>query len=576
MKPSKAVEPLFSRPPKPDPTLIELLHRIKADSEAGVTLAYKPRWNGSQIEGRFTGLCTVPIAELREIFPQFVEQLEADSYFSINSFVAPRLGGRGGRLRPPLSPDIDHIEGIAHPEHRQEWAQHLNACYVDLDIYRVHGLDQHDALAHVLRLARNGKLPQPSLIVDSGQGLWALWLLRDNRAPNESPQAFPSLKRKYVHINRELTERLSEIGADRQAIDVSRFLRVPGSKNRKNTTGARVGYWVPLDENQQHYTYTLDELEQFLGIESKKAPQAIEELRESDPNRVERGHRGALGVWLKALQRFETLRELRRERRVEVFPKGQRSRALRYAAGCLVAVHFRALAVLNRGEKLSEYALNIARMEKKDLRAYLHDVCADCEQIADDPVTNKDADSAFRAAWSKRGFGSGAEKGIRSQTVADWFQITQEEAAKLPATSAGPFPCASTAAKDSTFGGTPLQGLWLQLGKATAAKDEDRKALYAEAAATARTLGRDEAALFRRSVIEALLVGTGQATPSLRTIREMLSKFGAEASTRTIALDLKALGLVNPRSRQARKRRSELLEAAARPLFPDITEGRKP
>jgi len=522
----------WKRPKAPEPSLLKLLHRVPKDSEAGVTFAHEPSMNGER--QRWTPLCTIPRAELDRWFPALVAELEADSYFSINSFIVPKRRGKGRECGHPDFPNA------AAPMSRKKYAQHINACYVDLDTYKINGLDQEAAFAQVLRLSRDGKIPHPSLLLDSGRGLWCLWLLRDNRKPKQSPPAFATLQAKAQHINNALNLRMRATGSDRQATDISRFIRVPGSRNTKTENKRRVGYWIHRDENEQIFTYTLDELSLALGISKAESSPAVKLLREADPNRVELGQRGALGRWLKEFQRFNILRELRKARGGPVFTKGQRSRALRYAAGILVAVQTRAAAVLKRGGTLSEEAQLIAAMSKREVRAYLEEVRSDCELLADDLITSGHVQSALAHARSEGGFGHGPNN-MTHQTIADWFQITPEEAAQLPATTNGAFPCRS--------GADPIAPL-------------------------VRALPRLERTHTRRELLRKLIEQKG-TIPSLREIRAALQPFGAEAAPCTIQTDLEALGLVNPRSRQARKRRSELLEAAARPLFPD-TEGRKP
>ena len=70
----------------------------------------------------------------------------------------------------------------------------------------------------------NKIIPATNYIIDSGRGLALLWNI--NKVPS---QALPLWKA----IQEYLYHQLKEFGADRQALDATRVLRVPGSINSK-------------------------------------------------------------------------------------------------------------------------------------------------------------------------------------------------------------------------------------------------------------------------------------------------------------------------------------------------------
>lgn len=117
--------------------------------------------------------------------------------------------------------------------------------------------DPPDKDAATLNVWRDRKLdelrsftPSPSIVVNSGHGLHAYWLLSETAAPEYAQR-----------VNEALAERL---GGDRRSCDPSRVLRVPGTFNRKKgAPPCRVdlvrSWWSP-DHETSAQRYRLDEL----------------------------------------------------------------------------------------------------------------------------------------------------------------------------------------------------------------------------------------------------------------------------------------------------------------------------
>ena len=516
----------WTKPRKPSQRLIEHLHRTdKAD--AGVTFAVNLDTSNFGATGRrFTPLVTIPRSELSQWFPELVEWLAEDSYFSINSYWIARDKHTKRLARTSPHPEFAHLP---YPAQDERLTTNLNACYVDIDIYNVPGLDFGTAAGALMSLADSGKIPHPSIYLNSGRGLWALWLLRDNRNPNESPPAFPSLKGLYKRINKTLNARLGKIGADTQATDAARFLRVPGSVNTKGPS--KVSYLLAANPEGKPFTYTLEELADFFQLPRPRITEATRDLADGDPSAKLKGQQGSLGRWTRELQRFIRLRQLRAEN-PPAFPKGQRSRALRFYAGLLVRVRSGALACERRGGKLTPEQEPLARMTDAEIRNAVRLLLLECATDAADPITSSDANSAVRAALAAGGIGG--ELNPTHQTIANWFRITPEEAAQLPRSNHGPFP------------------FW-------------------EGADTSRhlpefTYTRAEVAEARRALILAYVQGKPEV-PTLRAIRDAIAEFDFRATERTIMKDLAALGIPNPRGRPAKRAERERAQAEAAPLF---------
>lgn len=116
--------------------------------------------------------------------------------------------------------------------------QVLTSCWVDVDYYNVpelSGLDASDVTNRILQ--EHDWLPEPSMVISSGRGAYLVWLF-DDRVHTSVKQIT-----RWSFAMRMLTDLLRPYGADPQAIDAARVLRVIGSTNTKN------GELVALESN---------------------------------------------------------------------------------------------------------------------------------------------------------------------------------------------------------------------------------------------------------------------------------------------------------------------------------------
>lgn len=121
------------------------------------------------------------------------------------------------------------------PNRRAVNCWRLTSCFVDLDTYKLDRLygQPAEALSELLLMhCEDAKLPPPSVVVYSGRGLQAKWLL-------ETPLPRASLPR-WQALQNELGRRLLPIGADLRALDASRVLRLVGTVNSKSGDVVRV------------------------------------------------------------------------------------------------------------------------------------------------------------------------------------------------------------------------------------------------------------------------------------------------------------------------------------------------
>lgn len=130
------------------------------------------------------------------------------------------------------------------PCRRLECIKELNFLYIDLDYYKTK-YTKEQVIMNLEANYFNKIIPATNYILDSGRGLALLWNI--NKVPSK---ALPLWKA----IQEYLYKQLKEFGADRQALDATRILRVPGSINSKSKTVVSI-----IDEYD--YIYDLREIQ---------------------------------------------------------------------------------------------------------------------------------------------------------------------------------------------------------------------------------------------------------------------------------------------------------------------------
>ena len=136
---------------------------------------------------------------------------------------------------------------------RLECLKELNALFIDLDTYKT-GFTKEQILMNLCENYFGKNVPIPNLIIDSGRGLYLIWLIK--KVPS---MALPLWKAAEEYLYKTL----KEFGADRQALDATRILRVPGSINSKTHTEVKIidnyKYLYELREIQSEYMPELGE-----------------------------------------------------------------------------------------------------------------------------------------------------------------------------------------------------------------------------------------------------------------------------------------------------------------------------
>ena len=202
----------------------------------------------------------VRVEHLAGMFPEFRAELETDAYFSINGFYRHAGFGGQGRLR--------RIAALPHALRKFTSARYLNALYCDVDAYKI-GMEPGMVVGRMLVMQDRGVVPPISIIVRSGQGVWAMWLLAAERGSDMPPKAHPHRQLLHGRLERELISRFAEFNVDKGTIDVARITRVPGSINSK--CGMRVEYLFQTDGDGKLHMHTMDDVAAFLNVSTARA-----------------------------------------------------------------------------------------------------------------------------------------------------------------------------------------------------------------------------------------------------------------------------------------------------------------
>jgi len=326
---------------------------------------------------QFENLCSVQASELDSMFPSFREELERDSYFSVNSFY------RAGRGRNK------NLPGLPRAYRKSEGLRYLNACFSDVDLYK-RGLELWDGVAGAVYLQETGRIPPASIMARSGRGLWLLWLLKDMNGIFP-PRAWPEKQFLWSKIQKVIGERLANLGADAAARDLARILRVPGSLN--TVAERRVTYWIQAGQDGKGYVYTLRDLQDFFEIEVHP------EIGRAFVKRT--GTWGGFAkVFASHLRQFETLRDIRRG-----FREGER----------------------NRSALLYTHLLRRNGVSKSHIVEFVLEMAAECKP----PLSEREARQAVESAYSsiKRKHRRGG--GFGNDTISNWLRITAGESEQL-------------------------------------------------------------------------------------------------------------------------------------------------
>ncbi|OXX82585.1 replication protein [Paraclostridium benzoelyticum] len=140
------------------------------------------------------------------------------------------------------------------PKRRVENIRQFRSLFQDIDCENL-GLEKAETVYLIWELYHEGRIPKPTMVTDSGRGVHLYWRIQN--APYGALNTWQELQ-DYIYYN------LKHLGADRQATDSARVLRLPGTINSKNQVNCKVLY---IDDDLEYSMYDLRE--QYLHYRPK-------------------------------------------------------------------------------------------------------------------------------------------------------------------------------------------------------------------------------------------------------------------------------------------------------------------
>ncbi|KGJ47977.1 replication protein [Clostridium sp. NCR] len=158
-----------------------------------------------------------------------------------------------------VSPNTMYI-----PKRRVENIRQFRSLFQDIDCKNL-GLEKAETAYLIWDLYLEGKIPKPTMVTDSGRGIHLYWRIQN--APYGALNTWQELQ-DYIYYN------LKHLGADRQATDSARVLRLPGTINSKNQVNCEVLY---IDDELEYSMYDLRE--KYLNYRPKSYQLQMEDTK---------------------------------------------------------------------------------------------------------------------------------------------------------------------------------------------------------------------------------------------------------------------------------------------------------
>ena len=344
---------------------------------------------------------------------------------------------------------------------------HVGACFVDLDYYNtpLNYCDPEPVLDAVLNHCLSEGIPLPSLVIDSGRGLQVKWF--HEPLPR---QALP----RWDIVQQHLNLKFSHLGADKNARDASRVLRVVRTINQKNGKPVRV-IWQQaegFEGNAKHFVFdeladtilpfTRDDIARFRQEQLSKGKTKATSKRKTKPADVKKFH-----------IRSHTLNSLNWSRMNDILNLHQiRSGGLGDGfreLGCFWVCNFYSL----------RYAKEIAAGQM-NLNSEYHEFASLCRQIAPDWDMERIRDKTGNLYPLLRKHARGETVSFqgreypplytpKSQHLIDVFEITDDEQRELSCIHGGVIKAEKQAERDKVRKG------WKESRDDYQGKAEDRR-----------------------------------------------------------------------------------------------------
>ncbi|CCQ93864.1 conserved hypothetical protein [[Clostridium] ultunense Esp] len=282
--------------------------------------------------------------------------------------------------------------------------RHLRALYIDLDL-DLNRISKAEAVYKVFILAEEGKIPRPTLVVDSGRGIHLYWRIQN--APYAALYTWQQLE-DYLYNN------LKHLWADRSATDAARLLRLPNTINSRNGALCRILY---MDNDLIYNMYDLRE--EFLGYRKESSQRKKSKNKEGQKVKITNFF-NSYSLHLARVDDIETLCQLR-----NWDMRGYRNKVLHcwiYWCG----IYVRDLAQL---EKMA-LEFNNTFLEPLDDQV-VGTVVTSCDRAIESfleyhkRLTNKESLNNSKSILRGTGYN------YRNRTLIDMLDITEEEQRRL-------------------------------------------------------------------------------------------------------------------------------------------------
>ncbi|MFL0198036.1 DNA-binding response regulator [Clostridium sp. WILCCON 0269] len=135
----------------------------------------------------------------------------------------------------------------------------FRALYIDIDVEKHGKYGKSETIYMMHDLVNENKIPTPSMIVDSGRGLHIYWRIKN--APYGAIYTWQEIEDYLYH-------QLKDLGADIQATEGSRVLRLPNTINSRINKECKV---LIISDDVEYSMYDLRE--EYLNYKSKKSYQ---------------------------------------------------------------------------------------------------------------------------------------------------------------------------------------------------------------------------------------------------------------------------------------------------------------
>ena len=179
-------------------------------------------------------------------------QSKLDSIDALTSYVTAKKQARH---------DVYFATGVYDDRREAQRTQFKKALYVDIDVGEGKPYDtKKEAVTEIYRTVKDSELLRPSILVDSGNGIHAYWVLDNAITLDEWVVLATALERLCAMHNLDVDSKVTS--------DAARILRVPGTSNYK---GGDHGKPASVLKGVPYVEYTIDQIRDSLDMQSGSA-----------------------------------------------------------------------------------------------------------------------------------------------------------------------------------------------------------------------------------------------------------------------------------------------------------------